>query len=56
MPWVSRPDRKRSRGRLRMDLRRWRYDHSQGVVAFWIGAVVVAVAIVVIAMMRVVVP
>ncbi|HKR88082.1 MAG TPA: hypothetical protein VJS38_07885 [Phenylobacterium sp.] len=51
MPWVSRPA-KRSRGRLRTGLRRWRYDHSQGVIAFWIGAVVVAVAVVIIAMMR----
>lgn len=50
MPWVSRPGRKRSRGRLR----RWRYDHSQDLISFWIGAVVVAVAIIVIAMMRVV--
>ncbi len=48
MPWVSRIDRKRSRGRLR----RWRYDHSQQLVAFWIGAVVVAVVVVLVAMMR----
>jgi hypothetical protein len=51
MPWISRSDRKRSRGRLR-GLRRWRYDHSQDVTAFWIGLGVVAAAIVVLAMMR----
>jgi hypothetical protein len=52
MPWVSRSERKRSRGRLR----RWRYDHSQDLTSFWIGAAVVAFAVIVIAMMRAVAP
>lgn len=41
MPWTSRPSR-RSGARLRHDLRRWRYDHSEDLRAFWIGAIVVA--------------
>lgn len=48
MPWVSRSGRRRSRGRLR----RWRYDHSQDLTSFWIGAGVVVFAIFVIALMR----
>lgn len=35
MPWISRPSRRW--------LRRWRYDHSEGVISFWIGAVIVVV-------------
>jgi hypothetical protein len=45
MPWINRPGRKRSGGRLNRGLRRWRYDHSQGVISFWIGAGVVAIAV-----------
>jgi len=53
MPWISRPGRKRSLGR---GLRRWRYDHSQQLLAFWIGAVVIAVTAVAVVMMRAVMP
>lgn len=52
MPWVSRPGRKDSRRRLR----RWRYDHSQGMAAFWIGAAVVGAAAVLVAAARIVTP
>jgi hypothetical protein len=43
MPWTSRPQSKRSGRRLRRGLRRWRYDNSEGMISFWIGALVVAV-------------
>ena len=46
MPWVQRPGRKRSGGRLSRGLRRWLYDHSEGMLSFWIGAGVVVVAII----------
>ena len=52
MPWVGRQEHKHPRRRLRAGLRRWRYDHDQGLISFWIGAVVIGVAAVLIVMMR----
>jgi hypothetical protein len=43
MPWISRPSR-RAQTRLREGLRRWRYDNSQRLTAFWIGVAVVIAA------------
>lgn len=43
MPWVSRPSR-RAPTRLRGNLRRWRYDNSERLTAFWIGVAVVVAA------------
>lgn len=45
MPWIKRPGRKRSGGRLSRGLRRWRYDHSEGVISFCIGAGVALLAV-----------
>lgn len=53
MPWINRPRRKRSSQRMRRGLRRWLYDHSEGMVAFWIGAgVVLAAALAVIVALK----
>jgi|GEM_PF-3331851 hypothetical protein len=50
MPWIARPrGRKPARA---AKLRRWRYDNSQGVVSFWIGAVIVGIAAIAAAMLR----
>ena len=54
MPWVNRPGRRRSIGHLRQGLRRWYFDHSQGLTSFWIGVGVVAVAAVVIVALKIV--
>jgi hypothetical protein len=43
MPWISRPSQRAQR-RLRNGLRRWRYDNSQRLVAFWIGVAVTVAA------------
>ena len=51
MPWTSR--RKSPGARLRGDLRRWRYDHSESLRAFWIGAAVVVATLVALAAMKV---
>ncbi len=53
MPWTRSFSRKRRpRTRLRRGLRRWRYDHSEHLRSFWIGAAVVTTALVVVAAAR----
>jgi hypothetical protein len=41
MPWTSRP-----RHTAGDRLRRWRYDHSHDLRAFWIGASIVTVILI----------
>jgi hypothetical protein len=52
MPWASRPNRKDAGARLRRGLRRWRYDHSEGLRSFWIGAAIVGAALAVVTALR----
>lgn len=52
MPWTSRR-RHTPRARLRRGLRRWRYDHSEDLRAFWIGAGVVAATLAVLLVLKV---
>ncbi len=53
MPWTSRP-RRSSAARLRHGLRRWRYDHSQELLALGIGAGVVAATLAILAALKLV--
>ena len=50
MPWITRPRGRRPAHSVK--LRRWRYDNSQGVVSFWIGAAIVGVAAIGAAVLR----
>lgn len=52
MPWTVRPARQSS-ARLRHGFRRWRYDHSQQLVALGIGAGVVVLTLLVLAALKV---
>jgi hypothetical protein len=51
MPWTSRP-RRNPAARVRHGVRRWRYDHSEDLRAFWIGACVVMATIAALAALR----
>jgi hypothetical protein len=51
MPWMQRPRRRSPVARLRRWGRRWRYDHSEDLRAFWIGAAVVAATVLALAAM-----
>jgi hypothetical protein len=53
MPWTSRPDRKGAGDRLRRGMRRWRYDHSESLRSFWIGAAIVGAALAIVTALRV---
>jgi hypothetical protein len=53
MPWKRRVSReRRPLARLRRDLRRWRYDNSEGLRSFWIGAAVATATLVALAALR----
>jgi hypothetical protein len=52
MPWTRHSRKRRPLTRLRHNLRRWRYDHSEGLRSFWIGAVVVGATLLAVAAMQ----
>ncbi|MDB5445499.1 MAG: hypothetical protein JWQ97_816 [Phenylobacterium sp.] len=51
MPWTQRESR-HGAARMRHDMRRWRYDHSETLRSVWIGATVVVATLIALAALK----